>query len=64
MEDSKKEGNMSENKALHILSISELFKGLTIDDLKKIYRYCQKVGFKETDTLIKEGQSATMMALI
>ncbi len=56
LEDSKKEGNMSENKTLHILSTSELFKGLTIDDLKKLYSYCQKVEFKETDTLIKEGQ--------
>ncbi len=49
---------MSEKKALHILSTSELFEGLTIDDLKKLYSYCQKVEFKEIDTLIKEGQLA------
>lgn len=55
---------MSENKTLHILSTSELFKGLTIDDLKKLYRYCQKVEFKETDTLIKEGQIVSELYII
>ncbi len=55
---------MSENKALHILSTSELFKRLTIDDLKKLYRYCQKVEFKETVTLIKEGQIVSVLYII
>ncbi len=55
---------MSENKALHILSTSELFNGLTIDDLKKLYRHCQKVEFKETDTLIKEGQIVSALYII
>ncbi len=55
---------MSENKTLHILSASELFNGLTIDDLKKLYRYCQKVEFKETDTLIKEGQIVSALYII
>ncbi len=55
---------MSENKTLHVLSNSELFEGLTIDDLKKLYRYCQKVEFKETDTLIKEGQIVSALYII
>ncbi len=55
---------MSENKTLHILSTSELFEGLTIDDLKKLYRYCQKVEFEETDTLIKEGQIVSALHII
>ncbi|KKM17040.1 hypothetical protein LCGC14_1679810 [marine sediment metagenome] len=55
---------MPENKTLHILSNSELFNGLTIDDLKKLYSYCQKVEFKETDTLIKEGQIVSELYII
>ncbi len=41
-----------------------MFEGLTIDDLKKLYRYCQKVEFKETDTLIKEGQIVSALYII
>ncbi len=55
---------MLENKTLQILSNIEIFKGLTNDDLKKIYPYFQKVRFSETDTLIKEGHISSTLYII
>ncbi len=55
---------MLEKKPLHILSNFEIFKGLTSDELNKFSTYCQKVRFKETDTLIKEGQTNSTLYII
>ncbi len=55
---------MFENKAFHILSNTEIFKGLANDDFKKIYSCCQKVRFVEKDTLIKEGQIKSTLYII
>jgi len=55
---------MLESNELHILSGFEIFKGLTDDDLDKIYTNSQKVRFKEADTLIKEGQANSTLYII
>ncbi len=55
---------MFENKVLNILSNIVIFKGLKNDDLKIIYPYCQKVRFRETDTLINEGQISSTLYII
>jgi len=55
---------MIENKILQILSNFEIFKGLTEDDLKKIHANCQRLKFKETDILIREGQSNSAIFIV
>jgi CRP-like cAMP-binding protein len=55
---------MSESKELHILSNFEIFKGLTSSDLEDIHAHCQKIVFKETDILIREGQTNSTLSII
>ena len=55
---------MIENKTLQILSSFQLFKGLKEADLKAIHAKCQRIKFKETETLIKEGQTNSAIYII
>ena len=55
---------MFEDETLQILSNFEIFKGLTGDDLKNIYTYCQRVRFNETDILINEGETNATLHII
>jgi CRP/FNR family transcriptional regulator/CRP/FNR family cyclic AMP-dependent transcriptional regulator len=49
---------MFNNEIVRILLESEVFRGLTGDDLKIVSKHCQKVTLKEKDTLIQEGHPA------
>ena len=55
---------MFKNEIQRILSESEVFRGLTGDDLEIVSKYCQKVTFKEKDTLIQEGQPASAFNIV
>jgi CRP-like cAMP-binding protein len=55
---------MSGNEILRVLSNSEVFNGLTNDELELFSPHCQKVSFQESDTLLKEGQTGTALYII
>ena len=55
---------MIENKTLQILSSFQLFKGLRETDLKAIHAKCQRIKFKETEILMKEGQTNSAIYII
>jgi len=55
---------MIENKTLQVLSSFQLFKGLTEIDLKAIHAKCQRIKFKEAETLMKEGQTNSAIYII
>jgi len=55
---------MIENNSLQILSSFEIFKGLTEVELKEIHTKCQRVKFKESEILMKEGQINSAIYII
>ncbi len=48
---------MFKKEITRILSESEVFRGLTDDDLKIVSKHCQKVTFQEKDLLITRRTS-------
>ncbi|MBC8549984.1 MAG: cyclic nucleotide-binding domain-containing protein [Candidatus Brocadiales bacterium] len=55
---------MIKNNTLQIISSFEIFKGLTETDLNAIHAKCQRVKFKETEVLMKEGQLNSAIYII
>lgn len=55
---------MSKNEILRVLSNSQVFHGLTNDELEVFSEHCQKVTFKESDTLTREGHPVSAFHVI
>lgn len=55
---------MFKEEITRILSESEVFRGLTDDDLKIVSKRCQKVTFQQKDLLIQEGHRASAFYIV